>query len=227
MKPIALFIIAALSLDSPSAFAQEINSNKISKEFAKPTITTANNTDTTIDLSLFDLGKFATTISTKEKKKLVLQAINSSMGETSYLFLENDCMHIDKKDGPVSTGKKGIDCRLNDFYLVDLDADGDLDIIYSSLVDQYLNWDSNSVLIFKNNKGAFSHYSIPGYLYDTDFSKLSEGLLVLKTVSRPCCDYPNFNFHSSIFKKKKCSYEVNKVLEIHNSKVKDTYLSLQ
>jgi hypothetical protein len=223
MKPIALFIIAALSLHSLNTFAQQVDYNKVSKELTKPTATAANNIDTTINLSLFDLSKVATTISTKEKKKLVMQAVNTAMGETSYLFLDNACMRLDPKDGPVSTGKKGIDCRLNDFYLIDLDADGDLDIIYSSLVDQYLNWDNNSLLIFKNNKENFSLYSIPGYLYEADLSTLNHGSIILKTVSRPCCDYGYFNFHSTTFDTKKWTYELKKVLEIHKSKVKETY----
>ena len=177
--------------------------------------------DTSISIKLFNLKPFEKKLNKIQKKKIIISAINSAMPNFSDRYLEFNCWKLDSKTNVPyeDTTNKAPDCRLNEFYLIDLDNDGDLDIVYSSSIDQYIQGDTNYLLLLQNNNGNYKKLSIDGYLYAADFSELSKGTINLKTVSRPCCDYFNYNFFETTFNTKTWTMTTNHVLEIHKSKV--------
>jgi hypothetical protein len=186
---------------------------KMTKEF--------RDIDTTITLRLFNLKPFEKTINKKQKIKQISAAIKSAMPDADYRYLELNCWKIDRntKEPYEDTTVKAPDCRLNEFYLIDLDHDGDLDILYSSSIDQYIQGDTNYLLLLQNNNHTYKRFDISGYLYDADFSQLTAGIITFKTVARPCCDYFNYNFFETTFSTKTWSFITKHVLEIHQSKV--------
>lgn len=151
--------------------------------------------DTVINLSFFKLYPYATKISEARKKNLIVHALKSANIEQTELY------------------------KLKDFYLIDLDNDKDLDLIYSSNISQYKLMDGNFILILGNHNGIYKPYRITGFLYGADFSKKLSGQIILKTVNRPCCDYFNYNFFETNFDTKSWTLNIIHVLEIHQSKV--------
>lgn len=182
--------------------------------------------DTLISLRTVNLTPHSVNLHTKAKKYLVESAVKSAMKDKAYLFLDNECYRYDRiKKGitPIVQGK-GLDCRLADFYLIDLDKDGDLDIIYYSELDQYINWDTNLLLLFQNiGNDNFNQLKIPGYLYNVVFSDTKQGIILFKTVEKPCCDYFNYNFYETAFDTRTWKINTKHVLEIHQSKVTKDY----
>jgi hypothetical protein len=111
----------------------------------------------------------------------------------------------------------------NDFYILDIDSDGDSDIIYSSLVGQYKNTDMNAVYIFQNcGLSPYKRVSIPGYVYDTDLFETSGDSVLIKTVRRPCCDNSEFVFFSTFFNRKNWTLKTRKVMKMDKTKVRET-----
>jgi len=110
-----------------------------------------------------------------------------------------------------------------DFYFIDIDNDSDLDIVYSSLLDQYRNTDLNALYIFqKISSEQYKRVSIPGYLYDTNMFETSNDTVLIKTVRRPCCDNSDFIFFYSVFRRFNWDVKTKKVLKIDRSKVRET-----
>ncbi len=180
--------------------------------------------DTTIQLAPFNLKPFSAKTSVTEKKVIVEKAIKSAIGENAEVFLERPCFKIDSlSQRPAKIGR-GLECRLSDFHLIDLDKDGDLDIIYSSVIDQNINTDTNSLLIFRNNGNNFKEYSLKGYLYSADFSQSNNGKLKFRNALGPCCDYHNYNFYETELDLAKWSFKTEHKLEIHKSKVTEKLL---
>jgi hypothetical protein len=181
--------------------------------------------DTLIKVSLFDLQSLETSISRGKKKKIITDAANSALGDFAYRWLEMGCWGVDPntKEPFEDTVTVAPDCRLDNFHFIDIDNDGDLDVVYSSLVDQYVQSDTNEFILLQNNQGKYKKFGISGYLYDADFSKKSQGTIIFRTVSRPCCDYSYYNFSETTFSSKTWSLSKIHVLEIHKSKVQERY----
>ena len=114
------------------------------------------------------------------------------------------------------------DLSLSDFYLIDIDRDGDDDIIYSSLSNQYRLTDRNSLEILQNNNNSYKVYSISGYLYATDLFTKNDSLYTLKTIMRPCCDYFYYTFFETKFNCNNWTLsEPKEVATIERKKVKE------
>jgi hypothetical protein len=177
--------------------------------------------DTLINLTLYDLKPFDNAADNMQKKRIVIAALKSAMPDFAYRYLEESCWRLDPKtkEPYEDTTTSAPDCRLNEFYLIDLDEDGDLDVVYSSSIDQYAHGDTNYLLLLQNNNGSYKRYDIGGFLYDADFSKLSSGTIIFKNASRPCCEYMNYNFSETTFNTKTWVMVTKHVLEIHKSKV--------
>lgn len=160
-----------------------------------------NGKDSITYISLFDLRPYSDS-SSKNKKKIVSDAIRQTITET-----EID----DYSERPLS-----------DFYIIDIDKDGDNDIIYSSLVDQYRRTDGNGLFIFQNNKGKFIRYIISGYLYSTDlFDPDSTKDITFKTVMRPCCDYSYYTFFVTKFNITTWKFTTTKTKTVEKKKVEE------
>lgn len=142
--------------------------------------------DSNISIGAFDPSPFAVRLEPAEKKKRVTKAVKQTFGESSGLFLKDPCLTLDSATGMERKLKeKAPGCRLNDFYFLDIDKDGDLDILYASVTDQYLGWGSNRIFLFRNDGTAYKMASLPGYLYGADFSQWEKGFILLRTVQRP------------------------------------------
>jgi hypothetical protein len=179
--------------------------------------------DTAISLTLYNLTPFDKTVNRNQKIKNVKTAIISAMPDEAFRYLELDCLKIntETKKTYKDTTEKAPDCRLNEFHQIDLDGDGDLDIVYSSSFDQYIQGDTNYLLLLQNNEGSYKRFTINGYLYDANFPQLPNRIITFKTVSRPCCDYFNYNFFETTFNTKSWTFDTKHVLEIHQSKVNE------
>jgi hypothetical protein len=153
------------------------------------------NIDTVINLAFFNLAPYGASVSRATKKNIIAKALKSA-----------DIEEVE-------------DYKTKDFYFIDFDNDGDLDIIYSSNIDQYKLIDANFILLFENKKGIYKLYKVPGYLYEADFSKMQQSNIVLKSAARPCCDYFNYNFFETTFNTQTWTLNTKHVLEIHESKV--------
>lgn len=174
-----------------------------------------------VSVALYNLNPFTITIDSRKKKKFVVEAITSAMPDwQAFHFLEKPCLRYDSKIGSYRDSiNKAPDCRLNDFYLIDIDNDEDIDVVYSSLIDQYQQFDYNSFIILRNENGKFKKSEIDGYLYNADFSKLKEGTLFLKTVVKPCCDQSTYIFFETTIYLKTWTIKSRRTSEIHESKV--------
>jgi hypothetical protein len=204
--------------DSATAKKSEQLPGPMTKEFS--------DVDTLIEVRLFNLKPYEVVIGKFKKKNLVTAAINSAFPDfIAERFLEFDCWCID----PVSkmpyedTVTKAPDCRLSNFHFIDVDNDGDLDILYSSLADQYAQSDTNEFILLQNNNGKYKKFGINGYLYDADFSKKADGRIVFRTVSRPCCEYFYYNFSETVFSATNWTFDTKHVLEIQKLKVRESY----
>lgn len=181
--------------------------------------------DTLIYISLFNLKTFETNIERSQKKRIVINAANSTLGEFASRWTERGCWKYDSSTNKIyaDTLTDAPDCRLNDFHFMDIDNDGDLDILYSSLVDQYAQSDTNEFILLQNNNGKYVKFGIGGYLYEADFSNKAKGIITFKTVSAPCCLYSYYNFSETTFYTKTWSFQTKHVLEISKSRVKERY----
>ncbi|GAA4313296.1 hypothetical protein GCM10023183_32880 [Nibribacter koreensis] len=174
-------------------------------------------------IKLFDLKPFEAVFTKAEKIHIVDKAVKSAMQENAFVFLENDWYRWDSKTSRPQSIGSGLACRLNDFYLIDLDNDEDLDIIYSSAVDQYVNWDTNAVYIFQNKNGDYQLHRFTGYLVNTDLSERKSDKVHFKTVVRPCCDNNDFRFYDSVLNTHSWVITTLKGATVHKSKVKEDF----
>jgi len=225
MKSLIIIIVWATFLYSCSDNNGQNRSftDTLKKVDIKPT-NVFKDIDTSINLKLYNLSPYERSISKAQKKKIIETAIRSALPITAYRYLELNCWKLSEKtkEPYEDSTTKAPECRLNDFYLIDIDNDGDLDILYSSLVDQYVQGDTNYLLLLQNNNGHYKSFDIPGYLYDADFSQLLKGNLIFKTASRPCCDYSNYNFFETYFDARTWTLITKHILEIHKSKVHES-----
>jgi hypothetical protein len=173
--------------------------------------------DTVINLQLLDLVPGSIKMAKNIKKKEVTKAVQLTMPDAAYRYFE--LPYSEWKDNKMV--ERPADYRLKDFHFIDLDNDGDLDILHTSLVDQAMQTDSNTMLLFQNNNGKYKKYQIRGYLYYCDFSKKRQNLILFKTVTRPCCEYLNYNFYQTKFNSKKWTFQTVRILEIDQSRVNE------
>lgn len=222
--PILILLISCSSNEGSTKLANIDSSKEIQKGPGAQMTSEFRDIDTTINLKLFSLSQYSRRVSRIEKKKLIIAAIKSVMGDADYRFLDIKCWKVNPDTRAIyeDTTSVAPDCRLDEFNLIDLDGDGDLDILYSSLVDQYAQWDRNFLLIIENNNN-YRRFDISGYLYDADFSQIQKGKIIFKTVRRPCCDYLNYNFYTTSLDTKNWVFDTKHTLEIHESKVREIY----
>ncbi|AMM50395.1 hypothetical protein TH61_03255 [Rufibacter sp. DG15C] len=219
MRDISLVFLLALIFQFCTLKETQIVKSSYSDGSAVPQVDTAKITS----IRLFDLKPFEAVFTKAEKMHMVDKAVKSAMQENAFVFLENDCYRWDSKtSSPASIGN-GLACRLSDFYLIDLDNDEDLDIIYSSAIDQYVNWDINAVYIFQNKNGVYQLHRFPGYLINAEFLEKKNSKIHFKTVVRPCCDNNDFRFYDSELDTHSWAITTLKGATVHKSKVKEDF----
>ena len=228
MKVLLIIIIISFSLISCNSESEKLRpinidtSKKKSVNVPGPMTDKFRDIDTTIKLALFNLSPYCKVLPNAEKIKLIRTAIYSALPDQESFYLNNNCWKYSITEGNYKdTIKKAPDCRLDEFHFIDLDNDGDLDIIYSSLVDQYVQWDGNFLMLLRNDRGNYLRFDIGGYLYDVDFSQFKKGEIIFKTASRPCCDYFYYNFYTTTFNCRSWARNTEHILEIKQSKVQE------
>lgn len=181
--------------------------------------------DSLVRIALYNLNPFSISIDSHKKKKFVVEAITSAMPDwQAFHFLEKPCLKYDLKTGQYrDTIQKAPDCRLDEFHLIDIDNDEDIDVVYSSLIDQYQQFDFNTFIILRNENGRFKRSDIDGYLYSADFSQLKTGKLFLKTVVRPCCDQSTYNFFETTIYTNTWTIKSRSTAKIHESKITEIF----
>jgi len=219
------FILTSCAQHQTADEQVQYNTTKKSTSMPGPMTKEYRDIDTLINISLFNLHEFETYVPKAQKKKIIIKAANTAMGDGADRWLEMDCWRYDAatKEFYADTITKAPDCRLDDFHFMDIDNDGDLDILYSSLVDQYTQNDFNRFILLQNNNGQYKNFEIDGYLYDADFSKKLKGTIIFRTVSRPCCDYSYYNFSETTYDVRNWNINTRHVLEIKESKINEHF----
>lgn len=179
--------------------------------------------DTIVNLSIFNFSAYTEKVDEREKEELIETAIRLTIPDDRvYKYLSVDYWKRDTAnyDFEAVNCKR---CAYEDFYFSDLDNDGDLDIIYSSLLNDYLNDDSNELLLFKNNNGKYKLHRISGFAQHANFKFHRKGYIIFSMVSSPCCEEMCYHFSIDTFNVKKWTSTSGKVIAISNSKVKLLY----
>ncbi|MCC6582428.1 MAG: hypothetical protein IT271_01875 [Chitinophagales bacterium] len=183
------FIGITLILSSCSSLQKKEKAN-----ISNTIIKTDSKIDTTKIYSLLDLNPYSKKLSNYEKQKKVLAAIQTLNEENFFSIYFKEL-------------------SMSDFYLLDIDLDGDLDILYSSLSNQYRLTDRNGLEILRNNNNTYTAYSVPGYLYSTNLFTKSDSIFSFKTIMRPCCDYTKYTFFETSFNPKTWTLSKPEIIE--------------
>jgi len=109
---------------------------------------------------------------------------------------------------------------VENFHFLDFDRDGDLDIVYSSLLEEYRYTDINSLRIFQRiTPEEFKLNSIPGYVYETNMFEVESDTIIIKTVRRPCCMNREFVFFITEFNRSERTFKTTRIGAIDKAKV--------
>lgn len=84
---------------------------------------------------------------------------------------------------------------LRNFNYIDIDQDGDLDIIYDRF-NPY--WDFQTITIFINKNGDYKELEVPGFII-TDLEFKNKKLISIKTFTWACCTEPFDHYKKFIF----------------------------